>query len=165
MKELQMIAVKTDTQIHELSNLANEIWHEHFPAILTDEQIDYMVDKFQSSHALTSQIQSGYEYFQLYLEHSFAGYIGIHAEENSLFLSKLYLKKDCRGQHLSTRAFEFLKTLCKERCLKKIWLTCNKYNSHTLDVYRHLGFQTTRSEVTDIGNGYVMDDYIMEYTL
>lgn len=163
MNELQIIPVQTDTQIQELAILANEIWHEHFPVILTEEQIDYMVDKFQSHHALTDQIQHGYEYFQLFLGHRFAGYIGIRAEEDRLFLSKLYLKKDCRGRHLGTRAFEFLIRICKERGLHTIWLTCNKYNSHTLDVYRHLGFETVRSEVTDIGNGYVMDDYIMEY--
>ena len=45
---------------------------------------------------------------------------------------------------------------------KAIWLTVNKYNDHTIDVYRHRGFQTVRSQVSDIGNGYVMDDYVME---
>ena len=57
---------------------------------------------------------------------------------------------------------EFLKDYCHKHGLTKIWLTCNKYNSHTLDVYHHLGFSNVRSQVADIGNGYVMDDYILE---
>ena len=55
--------------------------------------------------------------------------------------------------------------LCKKNNLDKIWLTCNRYNVNTLEVYRHWGFETVREEATDIGNGFVMDDYIMEYRI
>ena len=55
--------------------------------------------------------------------------------------------------------------LAKLRGLHRIWLTCNKHNDHSLEVYRHWGFQTIAEDVTDIGNGYVMDDYILEYRL
>ena len=82
-----------------------------------------------------------------------------------LFLSKLYLHKDFRGQHLATKAVEFLKDYCRKKGLKKIWLTCNKYNSHTLDVYHHLGFVDVRTQVADIGNGFVMVDYILELNI
>jgi hypothetical protein len=53
--------------------------------------------------------------------------------------------------------------ICKLRDLKKIWLTCNRHNTKTIAVYEHLGFQKVNEEVTDIGNGFVMDDYIFEY--
>ena len=49
------------------------------------------------------------------------------------------------------------------RNLNKIWLSCYRFNESTLAVYEHLGFQKVRTEVTDIGQGYVMDDYILEY--
>lgn len=108
------------------------------------------------------QVKEGYEYYRIFCGDAFAGYAGIRPEEDALFLSKLYLHKDYRGQHLSTKALEFLKDYCHKHGLTKIWLTCNKYNSHTLDVYHHLGFSNVRSQVADIGNGYVMDDYILE---
>ena len=107
-------------------------------------------------------MKDGYEYYRIFCDDAFAGYAGIHPEKDALFLSKLYLHKDFRGQHLATQAVDFLKNYCREKGLKKIWLTCNKYNSHTLDVYHHLGFHDVHSEVTDIGNGFVMDDYILE---
>ena len=78
---------------------------------------------------------------------------------------RLEIKKDCRGQHLATEALNFLIRLCEERGLKKIWLTCNKYNAHTLKVYDHLGFVITDEQVADIGNGFVMDDYILTYEI
>lgn len=154
-----------DSQIREIAALADIIWHEHFTPIIGKDQVEYMVEKFQSYPALKGQIADGYEYYQLYFDGEFCGYCGIHPEDGRLFLSKLYLKKDARGKHLATHAFEFLKKLCQERGLESIWLTCNKYNANTLAVYRHLGFQTTDTQEADIGGGYIMDDYIMEYRL
>jgi RimJ/RimL family protein N-acetyltransferase len=120
------------------------------------------LEKFQSFHALKEQMETGYEYFQIFDNTEFCGYCGIHQEETTLFLSKLYLKKEARNRHLSTKTIQYLKTLCQKRGLSSIWLTCNKYNTNTLAVYHHLGFETVRSQVADIGNGYVMDDYILE---
>ena len=157
---------ETDNQIKEIANLANVIWHEHFIPIIGDTRVEYMVDKFQSYPALKEQIATGYEYYQIYDGDEFCGYCGVHpGEDGRLFLSKLYLKKEARGRHLATQAFEFLKTLCKERGLHAIWLTCNKHNDGSLAVYRHLGFQTIDTQEADIGNGFIMDDYILEYKI
>lgn len=165
MNDFNIIPAKTDQQIHEIANLANEIWHQHFTDIIGEQQVNYMIEKFQSYTALKDQIQNGYEYFQIFTDGEFAGYTGIHEETHALFLSKLYIKKDCRKKHLSTKAFHFLVQLCKERGLSHIWLTCNKYNANTLAVYDHMGFKITDEQVADIGNGYVMDDYILTYCI
>lgn len=155
----------TNAQVQEIADLAEIIWHEHFTPIIGTDQVNYMVAKFQSYPALKDQLANGYEYYQLYDGEEFCGYCGIHPENGKLFLSKLYLKKEARGRHLATQAFDFLKNLCKERGLTAIWLTCNKYNDNSLAVYRHLGFETVDTQVADIGSGFVMDDYIMEYTI
>ena len=154
--------VHTDQQLQEIADLASVIWHEHFTPIIGVPQVEYMLEKFQSFSALKSQIESGYEYFQIFDNAEFCGYCGVHPEENKLFLSKLYIKKEARNRHLSTKTLQSLKTLCQKRGLTSIWLTCNKYNANTLAVYHHLGFKTIRSQVAHIGNGYVMDDYILE---
>lgn len=155
-----------DSDLVAIANLADEIWHQHFQAILSPEQIDYMVEKFQSYPALKSQVEEeGYEYYQTLVDGTLAGYIGIHPETDALFLSKLYLHKDYRGRHIATQAFHFLTDLCKKRGLKKIWLTCNKHNDSSLAVYHHLGFQVTDTQEADIGNGFIMDDYIMTYVI
>lgn len=166
MNTLNIQQAATDSEIYEIAALAEEIWHQHFTPIIGEAQVNYMVDKFQSYPALKAQIdQDDYEYYQIRSSHTLAGYIGIHPEADALFLSKLYIKKDCRGQHLATEALNFLIGLCKERGLKKIWLTCNKHNDNTLAVYDHLGFVITDEQVADIGNGFVMDDYILTYTI
>lgn len=164
MDTIHFIPAKTDGDIQTIAHIAEEIWHQHFTPIIGEEQVIYMVDKFQSYPALTEQIRhNGYEYFLVTLPDGPCGYIGIHQEENALFLSKLYLKKEARGRHLATKGIDFLVSLCKERQLSKIWLTCNKHNDHTLAIYDHLGFQITDEQVADIGSGFVMDDYILTY--
>lgn len=165
MSETRFIPAVTDGEIQGIAALAEKIWHEHFTDIIGEEQVNYMVDKFQSFPALKDQIQNGYEYFQIQKDGALAGYTGVHEENGALFLNKLYIKKDCRGQHLSTEAFHYLIELCKKRGLKKIWLTCNKYNANTLAIYDHLGFDVTDEQVADIGNGFVMDDYILTYNI
>ncbi len=145
MNTISIAPAKNDSSIHEIARLAEEIWHQHFTPIIGEAQVNYMVEKFQSYPALKAQIeQNGYEYFQLFSSHTFAGYMGIHQEDDAL---------------------HFLIELCKERELKKIWLTCNRHNDHTLEVYKHLGFVITDEQAADIGNGFVMDDYILTYSL
>lgn len=163
--QLQIQKAADSRQIQAIADLAAVIWEEHFTPIIGKKQVDYMVEKFQSFPALTGQIESGYEYYQFFDNGSFCGYCGIHPENGKLFLSKLYIKKEHRGRHLASQAFEFLKNLCKERGYSAIWLTCNKHNNNSLAVYRHLGFETTDTQEADIGGGFIMDDYIMEYTL
>lgn len=166
MNTEKIYLVKTDSEILDIAKLAEIIWNQHFVPIIGKAQVDYMVEKFQSYPAIKSQIENdGYEYYQIYSSHTLAGYTGIRQEDNALFLSKLYIKKDFRGQHLATDTMHFLVDLCKKRGLKKIWLTCNKHNDNTLAVYRHLGFKVTDEQVADIGNGFVMDDYILTYEI
>ena len=60
---------------------------------------------------------------------------------------------------------EFMENLCRHRNIKKIWLTVNKNNSHSISWYSRMGFINTASIIQDIGEGFVMDDYRMEKTI
>ena len=163
MKNVRIITVTNMELVYSLSTMAEEIWHEHFDPIIGEAQVDYMLEKFLSPEALVEQINSGYEYFLISYDYTFAGFAGIHDKDGELFLSKLYIHKDFRGKKIASYMFQKFVEICKLRELKKIWLTCNRHNTNTLEVYKHWGFQTVREEATDIGSGFVMDDYIMEY--
>lgn len=162
----KMIPVKTQEQIKTFAKMAEIVWNEHFTSIIGKAQVDYMLDKFQSEHAVTDQIQNqGYEYFFIEIDGGKVGYIGIHRELERIFLSKLYILKDYRKKGYASLAFEFLSNMCKENNLKSIYLTVNKYNTDTIQVYQAKGFKTIKDQVSDIGNGFVMDDYVMELTI
>ena len=149
-----------ENEINELTELASEIWHEYWPCILTAEQIDYMVEKFQSKKAIKEQIKNeNYTYYFIKVDNEIAGYVGVSDKKDYLFLSKLYIRKEFRHQGLGRLAFNEIKNLG----FKKIRLTVNKYNKNTINAYLKYGFKTIDSVVSDIGCGFVMDDYIMEY--
>lgn len=159
-----MIKFVSLKDVPKLAKLASEIWHEYWPVILSPEQIDYMVDKFQSEFAINNQIQNeNYEYYFIKYDNENAGYIGISSKENYLFLSKLYIKKDFRHKGLGSKMFEEIKKIALNKGYKSIQLTVNKYNENTINAYKKWGFKIIDSVVSDIGCGYVMDDFIMEY--
>jgi len=163
--QLSFVPVISGEQISAVATIAAEIWHEHFISILTLKQIDYMVEKFQSVPAMTEQMKNqGYQYYMIMLDGVMIGYCGFREEEEarSLFLSKLYIRKENRGHGYASSAFQFMIDLCKKKGYQKIWLTVNRYNDNTIKVYEKKGFIKTRTQVADIGNGFVMDDYIME---
>lgn len=162
---LQIVKAETQDQVRQIASKAQVIWRQHFTPIIGEGQVAYMLEKFQSESALTAQLQEGYEYYQLLADGCLCGYLGVHAQDGELFLSKLYIEQAHRGQGIARRAFAFLQDLCARRGLHRIWLTCNKHNENTLAVYRHLGFKTIDTQQADIGGGYIMDDYIMEYRL
>jgi Acetyltransferases len=163
---LSFSLIQTDEQIELVSRLADEIWNEHYGAILTKEQIEYMVDRFQSPAAIADQARrGGYFYYLLVSETEPVGYMAVKPEEGKLFLSKFYIRKAHRGKGYASRAFEYLEEICKERGLTAIWLTVNRRNDGSIAVYEKKGFRTVRTQVADIGNGYVMDDFVMEKRL
>ena len=152
-----------------IADLAAEIWREHYTPIIGAAQVEYMLANFQSSGRIYSDIaDNGYLYFTAEYPDGgeMAAYCACQPNDGYLLLSKLYVRRRFRGNGIARRFLNELKTLCgSEYSFGKIRLTVNKYNSGSIAAYHKLGFTTVDSVVTDIGGGYVMDDYIMELSL
>lgn len=151
----------TGEQIYQVSRLAGEIWQEHYSAILSPGQITYMLDTLQSPAAIAGQMEQGYQYYFIVQDGAPAGYIALRIDADSLFLSKLYVHRDFRRRGLARAAVGFLASLAGAQRKPKIWLTVNRHNDGSIAAYHHLGFAVEREEVTDIGQDYVMDDFVM----
>lgn len=165
MKNLRIMPVTNMELVYSVYAVADAIWHQHYTPIIGEEQVDYMVEKFLSPDAIAEQINSGYEYFLYSYDYTFAGFAAILEKDGELFLSKLYVDEEFRGKGIGKYMFQKFVEICKMRNLKKIHLTCNRNNAGSIAFYEHLGFQKVREEVTDIGEGYVMDDFIFEYEI
>lgn len=161
------IEIKTAdiTDAAKLAALAKTIWNEYFTPIIGQAQVDYMVEKFQSESAISQQLGSGTKYIAVYADGEIAGYSCYKLEQDALFLSKLYVKSDMRGSGLGKKMFMHELEIAKKENKKKIYLTVNKHNDLAIGVYKHIGFVKAKDIVTDIGGGFVMDDYIMEFYL
>lgn len=157
--------VQNESQMEIVVSLACEIWNEHFTPIIGKAQVDYMLEKFQSKKAITEQIENGFLYCLIKINHDSIGYMGVHPEDDELFLSKIYIRSSERGKGYGRKAIQFLEKLAGEKGLKKITLTVNKNNTDTIQAYEKFGFENTGSVVQDIGDGFIMDDYRMEKML
>ena len=163
MEALTFIPVATAGQIDTLATLAKEVWTEHYASILAPEQVEYMVETFQSAAAVERQLrEQGYRYYLVCRGGRPAGYMGLQPGEGKLFLSKLYLLKEARGRGFARQMLAFMEGYCRALNLSAIWLTVNRHNSGSIAAYEKMGFATVREQKADIGNGFVMDDFVME---
>ena len=162
--EIKIKRVTTPSQADLVSGLAKTIWYDHYSPIIGKEQVDYMLGKYQTSKAIQSQMeQEGNYYYLIHYDFVPVGYIGIIEKNHELFLSKLYILSSERGKGIGHKAIDFLVVRCREIGAPYITLTVNKLNEPSITAYEKLGFEIYGEVVSDIGSGYVMDDYLMRF--
>ncbi|AOW19625.1 GNAT family N-acetyltransferase [Urechidicola croceus] len=159
--------VENTDEIEVVSQLAYKIWNQHYVPIIGQDQVDYMIDKFQSQIAITNQIKNGYEYYLISHNEIAVGYLALVPDNQTkkLMISKIYIDADYRGSGNGKQLLDFTKKVSKEIGFKTIWLTVNKYNSKSINWYQKNGFEITEEVTMDIGNGYFMDDYVLTLDL
>lgn len=162
MDVLEIFDMKTEKETETIACLATCIWTEYYTAILGKSQVSYMLEHFQSKEVIWSSIQHGTVYWLLKKDDVLAGYVSYECKEKSLFLSKLYLKKQMRGKRMGRTIVHKMINIAQENNLTSITLTVNKHNTSSLAAYKKLGFKKIREQITDIGQGYVMDDDVLE---
>lgn len=151
--------------IEETSKFAKDVFIDYYTNINGKEHAIYMADKFLSDKAIADLIDKG-ALFKLVIDNDqILGFYEALKEENKVFLSKLYVHKDYRNKGIGRFMFDDIIKYTNDNNLNKIYLTVNKHNTPSYNMYLHLGFKVIDSVVTDIGNNYVMDDYIMELSI
>lgn len=155
-----IIKITEKAQIKELADLASKIWHECYISLISAEQIDYMLNKFLSPAAIEGEMTEGYDFYLAEKCGEAIGFLAVKPEGDRLFLSKLYLEKSQRGKGYATRMLTFAEGIAHGMGKKAVYLTVHKKNP-AFNVYKARGFEIEKSVTTQIGNGFIMDDYIM----
>lgn len=163
---MEFIKVLLDKKksIVELSVLASSIVKEHYDSIIGSEQNDYMIEKFQSVSSIEEQISHGYQYYFVCENGMKIGFLAFYKRKNELYLSKFYLLKTQRGKGISKKMLDFVIANARKMNVCSITLNVNR-NNDAVYVYENLGFYRIREEKNDIGNDFIMDDYVYEYKL
>ena len=155
----------TELDYNTIASLAEIIWKEHYIPIIGIQQVDYMLEKFQSAKAIQQQILEGASYYIISHEDTNVGYLSFSKKKDSLFLSKLYVLSSSRGKGIGKSAMDFIQDNAEKKGFASISLTVNKYNTASIKAYEKMGFKKMKAIVMDIGNGYIMDDFLMEKKL
>lgn len=154
--------IYSEADVRRLTKVARVVWREANVAFCTPEQVEYMIEKYQSFEAISGQLMQGYRYFIFEEDGDIMGYFGVQPQGERLFLSKFYILKQNRGRGLFSLGLERMCQICREDGLQSIYLTVNRNNTRAYEIYLHKDFKVIAEECTDIGFGFVMDDYIME---
>lgn len=145
--------------------LAEKSWKSAYLDIISVEQVEYMLGKMYSAEEILSHLENpDYHYFIIEDNSVPAGFIGFenHYENKTTKLHRIYLLEDFKGKGLGNTALKFLKEKVIEASDNRIILNVNK-NNKAQKMYESQGFMVFEEGIFDIGNGYVMDDYLMEY--
>ena len=173
---ISILRADTEEKLRAIEQIARFIWQEHYIPIIGKEQVAYMLAKFQSTEVMINQLKEGYNYYSV-VEHENAfhlskpeeiqliGYFSVKPETEALFISKFYLIDTSRGKGYARKMLNFISERAAEQRLNKLRLTVNKHNTNTIAAYEKMGFVKKEAAVFDIGNGYVMDDFVMELGL
>ena len=154
----------TEADLPAISELAGVIWRACYPGIITHAQIDYMLGRMYSLDVLRDEIRSqGIHYDCLLVDGKpvgFASY-GPTPEPGVVKLHKLYLLSEMHGRGLGSRLLQHVAREVRAGGVRRLILSVNKRNAKAIAAYQQNGFRIVESVVTDIGGGFVMDDYIM----
>jgi GNAT superfamily N-acetyltransferase len=154
----------TEADLPTISELAGIIWRACYPGIITHEQIDYMLARMYSLDVLRDEIRSqGIRYDLLLVDGKPAGFAsyGPTSESGVIKLHKLYLLAEMHGRGLGSRLLQHVEQEVRAGAGRRLILSVNKRNARAIAAYKRNGFVVVESVVTDIGGGFVMDDYIM----
>lgn len=159
----------TENDIPLIQDLARRSWESAYAEILSAEQMEYMLTEMYSAKEIGVHLQNpDYHYYLIRdeTENTFEGFIGYENryEEKTTKLHRIYLVPESKGKGYGKDALVFLKDKVNTSGDERIILNVNKYNT-ARKFYEYQGFTVYGEGVFDIGNGYVMDDYLMEFLL
>ena len=151
----------------QIRQLAEQIFPATYKEIISQEQIDFMMDWMYSISNLNKQMDDGHIYFLAYRETAPVGYVSVEQQNKDLFhLQKIYVLGSEQGtgcgKFLFTEAVKYIKTVHPAPCTME--LNVNREN-RAIRFYEHMGKHKARQGDFSIGNGYFMNDYIMSMEL
>ena len=147
-----------------IAKLAAVIWRACYPGIISSKQIEYMLSRMYALDTMREEIRArGIRYDLLLMEDNAVGFAsyGPVSEDGVMKLHKLYLMPELHGQGLGSRLLRHCEQVVRAAGAYRLVLSVNKRNTKAIAAYRRNGFTIAESVVTDIGGGFVMDDYIM----
>lgn len=153
----------TGADLPALAELAGVIWRQHYPGIISPAQIDYMLGKMYALDVLRHEMRGrGIQFYRLLADGRFVGFASIGpVGEGVVKLHKCYLLPELHGRGLGSRLLQHCETEARRLGARRLMLAVNKRNTKAIAAYQRNGFTVAESVVTDFGDGFVMDDFIM----
>lgn len=150
-----------------IRQIARTIWFDHYPGIISREQISYMLEQDYTVDSLSQDLERGVSIDRLIVDSELQGFAAYGRYDDTLDfkLHKLYVMRSFHGQGLGSMLLAHVEKKCANKGAQRLILSVNKNNNKAIRAYQRNGYVKLESVVDDIGGGFVMDDYIMGKTL
>jgi len=159
--------IASKEQLPIVRDLAYRIWPDTYGATHTSAELDYMLNKFYAVDALGQQMEIGHIFVLAEDNDTFVGFVAYEffsEDTNSTKIHKLYILPQTQGKGIGKSLVDYVRKEAIINKNEKLFLNVNKLNK-AKDFYHQYGFTITKDIVINIGQGFVMDDFVMELTL
>ncbi len=165
MTEIVIHRLQTDG-IEPLARLARHIWQIHYPDIISHEQIEFMLQQRYNPAAIADTLETQ-NWDVAWHDNDMVGFANsfFDASEAGWKLDKLYVHPLHQRRGIGHALLTQVKRHAMQSPAKRLMLRVNKRNSIALSAYAKYGFRVYGEHVLEIGNGFVMDDYLLELNL
>lgn len=164
---MYQIKAATANDIPVIQDLTEKIWRPTYASILTPEQMDYMLEMMYSTASLHKQITELKHQFLLLTDEEkpigFAAYSTTDTPD-VYKLHKIYLDLNYQGKGVGKLLLQEVCDQVKTRGANILELDVNRFNKAKL-FYEKQGFSVYKEKNTDIGHGYLMEDFVMRKLL
>lgn len=151
-----------------IQQIAHQTWPDTFGNILSEEQIAYMLEMMYSIKALTEQIQEkGYIFLLAKTEEKYLGFAAYELNYQGLAktkLHKIYILPEAQGKGVGKLLISHVAEAAKQNRNEVLSLNVNR-NNPALHFYQKLGFFVVAEENIPIGQGFLMEDFVMDKSL
>jgi len=154
------LRLATESDIPLVSELARRIWLDYYPAIVSVEQIEFMLERMYSTDALSEQMRNGQMFYLPETEQGTIGYLSVgETDTGSYFMHKFYIDNGLRGKGIGQEVLQLLKNILP--AMQVLRLNVNRRNYQSINFYFKAGFIIESCMDIPIGNGYEMNDFRM----
>ena len=145
-----------------IRELTFKVWPQTYSAIITKEQIDFMLEMMYSEASLTDQMNNGNQFIIINDTNEPVGFAAYQEIEPSLFkLHKIYILATQQGKGTGKFLINHIIHIIKQLGAVSLQLQVNRDNKARF-FYEKNGFTIIQEADFDIGNGFFMNDYVME---
>lgn len=162
------IQAATDKAYPIIRDIAQRTWPRTFRRILSMEQIAYMLEWMYSLPSLKEQVEiKGHKFLLAREANDFLGFASFEVNykgEPVTKIHKLYVLPATQGKGIGKLLMSRISDIAAQQGNSLLSLNVNRGNQ-AVRFYQSIGFQIVGEENIDIGQGFLMEDYIMQKTL
>jgi GNAT superfamily N-acetyltransferase len=155
-----------EDSVDAVSALARIVWQATYPALISQAQIDAMLADRYAPQRIRAQLDNPHQIWRVAKQGPvLVGFAHALLDETGCKIDKLYVHPDHQRGGIGAALLQKIEDWARSQEARRLWLQVNRGNAQAIRAYQKYGFQIVESRVFDIGDGFVMDDHVMEKPL